>query len=647
MINSSVLSVNDLDPLQRHKKIGSSQKNKVQVCVIALNDEVANALNKEGITYSNLNDSQSLSIMHPKELAKTLYKLGANEKLGLSGRPKRRLRAMATSRLYNINKRNALFLPQSQSHQEFYLEIDNRILIEEIKTEYSYICRHWTDNGQPVQALLITPAMIDESDSKFLYDFLRQIQMAQVATAKSISIDEVLSITPSKNIFRVPDLPNNCPTLGTGLKVTSHLKFSQEETTELTSNVMDRLNPDLNEDQLLAELIQSQNLYRQAQILNLLCKRHSLEYSCYLGIAHEVSVADLLEEVYERACELRIWSIIRSISGLLNKSHYGLDDAVTELLVRQKRIIVGRSYSSEGIILQSDSGNDIAKRIKKCCGDDKREELIHQEILLFLSYFVKQDPKLFKAMISIRTSEFIHLIVAQIASEMDISMGKAFDLLVSMSPFAIQSRLKAVLSDYKNMKQNMLSLESINCSSDGCEIQYVSMDGEYETRIADWAKWRLQNGAIMQPGKNFYPRLREVLKSCKGIVLGDKFNSSNCIDSSLALSSMTSGEPAFAMLAENLLNEIPAADYRHLCAEALSALGAFASGNPTLKINDFLVMDVIIGHAVRINWIKAFPAQEQNYHERKAHAWELIYKSSPQRVANAVIDAFEFLTNNS
>ena len=110
---------------------------------------------------------------------------------------------------------------------------------------------------------------------------------------------------------------------------------------------------------------------------------------------------------------------------------------------------------------------------------------------------------------------------------------------------------------------------------------------------------------------------------------------------------MTSGEPAFAMLAENLLNEIPAADYRHLCAEALSALGAFASGNPTLKINDFLVMDVIIGHAVRINWIKAFPAQEQNYHERKAHAWELIYKSSPQRVANAVIDAFEFLTNNS
>ena len=74
-------------------------------------------------------------------------------------RPKRRLRSLATAKLYQINDKQALFLPQFQNHQDFYLELDNRILIEEMKTELSYITRHWDNQGSPVQALLINPAM--------------------------------------------------------------------------------------------------------------------------------------------------------------------------------------------------------------------------------------------------------------------------------------------------------------------------------------------------------------------------------------------------------------------------------------------------------------------------------------------------------
>jgi phosphorylase kinase alpha/beta subunit len=646
MIEAELLDLNDLDPLKKHQNSDLPEAKDVQVCLVAVSNSVKNQLNAKGIPSQTLDEIEPTKIMYPNELAEILYKMGANDKLGLSGRPKRRLRAMATSRLYHINGQPALFLPQYLNHQDFYLELDNRILIEEVKSEFTYISRHWTDDGQAIQALFIKDSMLEGDDSVELLQFLQDLHSAKIDHAKIVNFDEAVQNTSIKSIVNVPSLPSYCPILNSKAKPTFYIDNTREETVELSTNIMERLAQDPNEDELLDELCTSKNLYRQAKILVHLAKKHPLNYSCYLG-RHQshVELKVLLEEAYQDACELRIWSIVRSIAGLLNKSHFGLDDAVTELIVRQKVVIVGRSYSKDGIINHSTNNQDIIQKIKQSCGDDSREELIHQEILIFLSYALKQDPDLFKNMISIRTSEFIHLIVAQIASELEISQGQAFDLLVAMAPQTIQSRLQQVLSTYKETKNNMQSLEFIHYSCEGKEANFSEgeIDEEFQTRTSNWTKWRLQNGAISQLPKNFYPKVRTILKTCKGLILGDKFNSSNCIDSSLVLSSMTTGEPAFEFLTENLLNDIPAADYRHLCIEALSAIGSFTLANPKLKFDDYLVMDVIIGHAVRLNWLNKYPAQAQNYQEKKAQAWELIYQSSPQRVATSVVDAIKFL----
>ena len=110
---------------------------------------------------------------------------------------------------------------------------------------------------------------------------------------------------------------------------------------------------------------------------------------------------------------------------------------------------------------------------------------------------------------------------------------------------------------------------------------------------------------------------------------------------------MTAGETAFAHLFEALLNDIPAADYRHLTLETLQALSSFCEANPELVIEDYLVIDVIIGHAVRLNWLERYPAQTQSYAERKAAAWKLFYQTSPQRVGRSIIKALEFLLAES
>ena len=285
------------------------------------------------------------------------------------------------------------------------------------------------------------------------------------------------------------------------------------------------------------------------------------------------------------------------------------------------------------------------RRIKACCLDDGSEEMIHQEVLIFLSYLVKSEPKVFRHMISIRTNEFIHLIVAQLSNEQNVTHGEAFDILRAMSPQEIQSRLKSVVLDYNKTRESMNSMEALSTESDTGDFNTASLEQSkrFPTLVDDWAKWRIQFGAIKHIPKGFYNDMRHLLTHCKGIILGDKFDSSNRVDSAHVLGSMTAGEPAFAHLFDALLNDIPAPDYRHLTLETILSLASFFEANPTLVIQDYLVMDVIIGHAVRINWLEHYPAQAQNYTEKKAFAWELFYQSNPPAVAKAIISSLEFL----
>ena len=644
MLDEGVIENSDLDPLNRHKRIGQKIQSELQFCVVSQNEKVRDSLSAQGIESSLLADIEPVKIMYPKELAKTLHHLGANEKLGLSGRPKRRLRSLATANLYEINNKQVLFLPQFQNHQDFYLELDNRILIEEMKTEFSYINRHWDNDGSPIQALLINPAMLNAEGSQELIEFIRNIKENKLKNITYTNFNQAIQKASPEVLLDVPSLPEYCPTLGAQVMPTYLLPFDELSTQVLSFNLLERLEEPPSQEALLSELVSTSNLFRQTQILQALLNSMNLVQQVTLPEqALPVSLETLVEEVYQRACEQSLWAIVRITAGLLNKSHYGLADAVTELIVRQKQVIVGRSYSSEGTIVSSESNHSIVTRIDKCCGKDAREEMIHQEVLLFLSYAVKSDPKIFKNMISIRTNEFIHLAVTQVASELGITHGEGFDLLASMSPQALQQRLKTVISSYKETQAEMLTLEALNSSNTDFNEAQLDQNQQFETRVADWTKWRLQFGALNRMPTDFYDQVRIILHNCQGIVLGDKFNSSNQIDSSLVLGSMTAGEPAFALLIEGLLNDIPAPDYRHLTLEALLALSAFCKANPELKIDNYLVIDVIIGHAVRLNWIDRYPAQEQNYAERKAAAWKTFYQSSPQRVAQSTIKALEFL----
>jgi hypothetical protein len=54
--------------------------------------------------------------------------------------------------------------------------------------------------------------------------------------------------------------------------------------------------------------------------------------------AQNVTVKDLLKVLYEKACQQKLWGLVRHTAGMLGKRVEDLAKALTDLLVRQKQV---------------------------------------------------------------------------------------------------------------------------------------------------------------------------------------------------------------------------------------------------------------------------------------------------------------------
>jgi phosphorylase kinase alpha/beta subunit len=63
-----------------------------------------------------------------------------------------------------------------------------------------------------------------------------------------------------------------------------------------------------------------------------------------------------------------------------------------------------------------------------------------------------------------------------------------------------------------------------------------------------------------------------------------------------------------------------------------------------LQIEEYIVLDVLVGHAVRLAWLAQHPEHLDYYDEYKAAAWRSFYASSPYECASFVAKALQFLS---
>uniref|UniRef100_A0A8B9GA65 Phosphorylase b kinase regulatory subunit n=1 Tax=Amazona collaria TaxID=241587 RepID=A0A8B9GA65_9PSIT len=161
------LAPGEIDPLNRRFATVPKPDVVVQVCILAETEGIKAALRKEDIDVETMADVYPIRVQPARILSHIYARLGRNKKMCLTGRPYRHMGVLGTSKLYNIRKNIFTFTPQFIDQQQFYLALDNRMIVEMLRTDLSYLCSRWRMTGRPTITFLVSHTMlgIDPSTS--------------------------------------------------------------------------------------------------------------------------------------------------------------------------------------------------------------------------------------------------------------------------------------------------------------------------------------------------------------------------------------------------------------------------------------------------------------------------------------------------
>ncbi|MBD1931851.1 MULTISPECIES: glycoside hydrolase family 15 protein [Cyanophyceae] len=653
MLSEGLVAVGDIDPLGRHLTMNRNQDPLVQIALLAEDEDLQAKLQVQGIATQTPTQVEPIQVRQATDLSGVFTQIGRNDKLGLTGRPVRRLRSLTTSRIFRVRGETIVFLPSFLDQQQFYLTLDYHFLVAEIQSELAYIQRNWSELGRPTMTLLLTHAML-ETGSEALLELMQELKdgLCNGVRVKLGRLNQLMLTAGTQRIDFLHDFEfSQSPVQDAALQC-YYLASLPEKNGPLNHTQEFMLECETNLGLLLDRLRETNNIYEQVEWLHTLVRLRGLDFDTgFGGPGVRVTVADLLDEVYAKAGisgASPYWTVVRHAAGLLDKVDISLSDAVTDILVRGKQITVGKAYSEASLMTRPMSYTEIMDKIREFCREDIRDRVLTQEILIYLGQLIKSEPQLFNGLLTLRVGYLILLLTSELAHELQTSQDEAYENLMQLSPFEVRMRLRQVLAGYEGMNQVLLSQESLHIKQQEKDIDWavsiVEQDEVEAPAAGGWLRQRQLDGALNRVPKDFYPSVWRLLKHCKGLVIGDKLERRNRLDSQMILSEMTPGEKNFALRVEHLLNKIQVPEYRKVNIEALMELDAIAIANPGLQIAEYIVLDVLIGHAVRLAWLEKFPEHADRYDEYKAAAWRAFYGTSPQECATFIVKAFRFLT---
>jgi phosphorylase kinase alpha/beta subunit len=584
MILDGVLKVNDIDPIKRRKYIGKSCSTVPMVPVLAQNSKIKEELLKYSIKAQTIEELDSVFLMHASELAVIHSMLGKNEKLGLSGKKLLVARTITTSRLHLIKGKKVIFLPYYFDPKSFYFGFDNKLLVEHFKDSLSFLSKNWNQSGRPIVPFLVREDMLVEKSKD---EVLALLQMIQTGRSDSVEVEygKLEELLPFANLERIDNLPEYTIT-----KTPLGREIEQNASCENTEGL------------------------------------------------------DALQ-MYQNAINEHDWVKVREVADQCKKYDDRLEDALMDIVISQKRLAVGRAYSEKAILSKPCTTLEILDVIYEYCGNNRAERVLTQEIILHLGTLIYVEPELFSNMITLRTWDFIQLLVGHISRSKNISIGDAYEELLKYPPHYIYDNLRLILKSYSKEVSALKHLENIEISgvNDVSDLHIQSIKQEH-VNVHDWYEWREKVARLGVLPDHLYSDVWYILQQCHGLVIGDKYSLQNRLGSEETLES-TAGERGFELKVDTLLQGIEVPVYRQLNIELIESLVKFLRLNPDLYIESDLILDVLIGHAVRITWNKRH--EEKNYKEQKGKAWSSFYYLSIYEVQESFIDAFIFLTKNS
>ncbi|XP_071613988.1 phosphorylase b kinase regulatory subunit alpha, skeletal muscle isoform isoform X2 [Heliangelus exortis] len=179
LLAEGFLAPGEIDPLNRRFATVPKPDVVVQVCILAETEGIKAVLRKEDIDVETVEDVYPIRVQPARILSHIYARLGRNKQMCLTGRPYRHMGVLGTSKLYKIRKTIFAFTPQFIDQQQFYLALDNKMIVEMLRTDLSYLCSRWRMTGRPTITFLISHTMLDETGSSVHATVLAMLRKLQ------------------------------------------------------------------------------------------------------------------------------------------------------------------------------------------------------------------------------------------------------------------------------------------------------------------------------------------------------------------------------------------------------------------------------------------------------------------------------------
>ncbi|XP_018331758.1 probable phosphorylase b kinase regulatory subunit alpha isoform X1 [Agrilus planipennis] len=356
-------------------------------------------------------------------------------------------------------------------------------------------------------------------------------------------------------------------------------------------------------EELFQMLRESESLEEQGDIFQYLVHSKGLDFDTgMIEDGKPVTVRHLLKGLYEKACQQKLWGLVRHTAGILGKRVEDLAKAVTDLLVRQKQITVGMPPNNEHTTTAPLPEADLRTLINEAYGEDKSTAMLTQELLVYLGMFIRTEPHLFMEMLRLRVGLIIQVMATELSRTLMCDGDDASEHLLNLSPFEMKNLLLFIISGKEfaissvghgnlsvvSTKSGRLSKKSQIGSLLGSESDFGDEVLGDNDRQGQWIRRRRLDGALNRVPPKFYPRIWKVLERCQGIDIAGKVLPQHLTQE------MTPGELKFALAVETVLNSIPQPEYRQLIVEALMVLTLVVEYNVAPSLGGIIQIEHLV-----------------------------------------------------
>ncbi|XP_069922428.1 phosphorylase b kinase regulatory subunit alpha, skeletal muscle isoform isoform X3 [Oryctolagus cuniculus] len=487
------LAPGEIDPLNRRFSTVPKPDVVVQVSILAETEEIKAILKDKGINVETIAEVYPIRVQPARILSHIYSSLGCNNRMKLSGRPYRHMGVLGTSKLYDIRKTIFTFTPQFIDQQQFYLALDNKMIVEMLRTDLSYLCSRWRMTGQPTITFPISQTMLDEDGTSLNSSILAALRKMQDgyfggARIQTGKLSEFLTTSCCTHLsFMDPgpegklyseDYDDNYDELESGDWMDGYNSTSTDVHMYLPTKLFQASRPSLNlldsshpsqEDQvptvrvevhlprdqsgevdfqaLVLQLKETSSLQEQADILYMLYTMKGPDWDTELYEEGSATVRELLTELYGKVGKIRHWGLIRYISGILRKKVEALDEACTDLLSHQKHLTVGLPPEPREKTISAPLPYEALTRlIEEACEGDMNISILTQEIMVYLAMYMRTQPGLFAEMFRLRIGLIIQVMATELAHSLRCSAEEATEGLMNLSPSAMKNLLHHILS---------------------------------------------------------------------------------------------------------------------------------------------------------------------------------------------------------